>query len=131
MKYIVNIVILFVSIPSFSRSYSKSWKEINYAGDTTVAHELDIYLPNVDQESYPAVIIIYGSAFFGNNMKHMAFKNVGNPLLEGGFAVVAINHRSSRDTIFSAQIHDVKAAIRFIKVVLLMPWLIGLVLLIS
>jgi acetyl esterase/lipase len=29
--------------------------------------------------------------------------------------VVAVNHRSSRDTIFPAQIHDIKAAIRFVR----------------
>jgi acetyl esterase/lipase len=48
-------------------------------------------------------------------MKHIAFKTLGEPLLEGGFAVVAINHRSSREAVFPAQVHDVKAAIRFIR----------------
>jgi acetyl esterase/lipase len=37
------------------------------------------------------------------------------PLLDTGFAVVSINHRSSSDAIFPAQIHDVKASVRFIR----------------
>jgi acetyl esterase/lipase len=48
-------------------------------------------------------------------MKHIAFETLGAPLLHAGFAVIAINHRSSREAIFPAQIHDVKAAIRFIR----------------
>ena len=42
-------------------------------------------------------------------------KSLIQPLLNSGFAVVSINHRSSTDAIFPAQIHDVKAAIRFIR----------------
>jgi len=115
MKYLLNIIVLFASVPSFSQNFSKSWKDINYAGDTTVAHQMDIYLPKEAKDKNPAVILIYGSAFYGNNMKHIAFQTLGTPLLEGRFAVIAINHRSSRDKIFPAQIHDVKAAIRFIR----------------
>jgi acetyl esterase/lipase len=115
MRYLLSILILFTSIPSFSQNFTKSWKDINYSGDTTVAHQMDIYLPKEAKDKNPAVILIYGSAFFGNNMKHIAFQTLGRPLLEGGFAVIAINHRSSRDKIFPAQIHDVKTAIRFIR----------------
>lgn len=95
--------------------YSDSWKDLDYAGDSLVSHRMDIYLPSGEQASYPAVVIIYGSAFFGNDMKQNAFDVLGEPLLKSGFAVVAVNHRSSRDTLFPAQIHDIKAAVRFIR----------------
>jgi acetyl esterase/lipase len=42
-------------------------------------------------------------------------KNLVVPLLNAGFAVISINHRSSSDAIFPAQIHDVKAAIRYVR----------------
>ena len=45
----------------------------------------------------------------------MAFMSVGKPLLDAGYAVASINHRSSGDAKFPAQIHDVKAAIRFLR----------------
>lgn len=117
MKFlpIFSLFILLISTSGFCHEFSKSWKDINYAGDTTVSHRMDIYLPIAVKDKYPVIILIYGSAFFGNNMKHVAFERLGKPLLEGGFAVVSINHRSSREAIFPAQIHDVKAAIRFIR----------------
>lgn len=113
------IVILFFTILSSAQCtaprYSNVWKDLNYAGDTLVSHRMDIYLPDNNQESYPAVVIIYGSAFFSDDMKQVAFKTLGEPLLKCGIAVVAVNHRSSRDTIFPAQIQDIKAAVRFIR----------------
>ena len=95
--------------------YSKNWKNVNYADDTLVSHRLDIYLPKVSKPHYPAVLIVYGSAFFGDDMKQDAYNALGAPLLNSGFAVVTVNHRSSRDAIFPAQIQDLKAAVRFIR----------------
>lgn len=114
-----EIVFLFftflISTQCTNQKYSKSWEDLNYAGDTLVSHRMDVFLPEISQASYPAVVIVYGSAFFGDDMKQVAFKTLGEPLLKCGFAVVAVNHRSSRDTIFPAQIQDIKAAIRFIR----------------
>lgn len=95
---------------------SKHWLDINYANDKQIGHRLDIHLPNIDQENYPVVVCIYGSAWFSNNAKSTVFSNgLGQVLLDNGFAVVSINHRSSKEAIFPAQIQDVKAAIRFIR----------------
>jgi acetyl esterase/lipase len=77
---------------------------------------LDIHLPKNGSAPFPVVIMIYGSAFFSNSSKGVVFNDgLGQSLLANGFAVVSINHRSSRDAIFPAQIQDVKAAIRFVR----------------
>lgn len=95
---------------------SRHWLDLDYVGDGHIGHRLDIHLPSVVKEKYPTVICIYGSAWFSNNMKSAAYRRgIGQYLLSNGFAVVTINHRSSRDDVFPAQIHDVKAAIRFIR----------------
>jgi acetyl esterase/lipase len=94
--------------------YSKRWKDINYASDTKTYHNLDIYLPKVENPAYPAVVVVYGSAWFGNNLKESVIGNLGEPLLKAGYAVIAPNHRSSKDAKFPAQINDIKAAIRFV-----------------
>ena len=91
------------------------WKDVNYAGDDLEAHRMDIYLPKTGQANYKVVIAIYGSAWFANNMKGMTYMSLGKPLTDADFAVVSINHRSSADAKFPAQIHDVKAAIRFVR----------------
>jgi acetyl esterase/lipase len=107
-----SIILLGTSI---AQDYSTSWKDINYAEDTMVYHKLDIYLPKQQKPSYPVVISIYGSAWFANNAKGADLKILGKSLLDAGFAVVTPNHRSSRDARFPAQIHDIKAVIRFVR----------------
>ena len=42
-----------------------------------VYHRLDIYLPQTEKQTYPVVIVIYGSAWFSNNLKEMAFSSLG------------------------------------------------------
>jgi acetyl esterase/lipase len=96
-------------------AYSTSWTNVNYASDSLESHNLDIYLPKEQKTAYKAVIIIYGSAWFANNAKAMASASIGTPLLNAGFAVISINHRSSMEAIWPAQIQDVKAAIRYVR----------------
>ena len=94
----------------------QQFKDINYASDSEVYHNLDIYLPKEQKSSYPVVIHIYGSAWFSNNSKGMAnLDSIGQALLDAGYAVVAPNHRSSADAKFPAQINDIKAVIRFVR----------------
>ncbi|MEJ2048937.1 MAG: prolyl oligopeptidase family serine peptidase [Calditrichota bacterium] len=78
-------------------------------------HRLDIYLPEVEKPAYPAVILIYGSAWSSNNSKGIDLPTLGKALLDSGFAVVTPNHRSSMDAKYPAQINDIKAVIRFIR----------------
>ena len=94
----------------------QQFKDINYASDSEVYHNLDIYLPKEQKSSYPVVIHIYGSAWFSNNSKGMAnLDSIGQALLDAGYAVVVPNHRSSADAKFPAQINDIKAVIRFVR----------------
>ena len=95
--------------------YSKEWKNLNYAGDTLTSHLLDIYLPSAKKESYPVVILIYGSAWWSDDLKGNDMNTIGKILLDSGFAVVTPNHRSSKNFKYPSQLHDIKAAIRFIK----------------
>lgn len=95
---------------------SERFADIDYVGDGQVYHKLDIYLPKVEKESYPVAVHIYGSAWFSNNSKGMAdLGTIVNALLDAGYAVVTPNHRSSIDAKFPAQIHDIKAVVRFIR----------------
>jgi len=117
MKRILICVILAVCgfVTCYGQISDCRWLNLNYAGDEKEYHNLDIYLPGLDKPAYKAIIVIYGSAWFGNNMKQFAFNTFGEQLLESGFAVIAINHRASSDAPYPAQINDVKAAIRFIR----------------
>ena len=103
-------------VPQVKLETSQEWKDVNYAGDDQAYHTCDIYLPKKEQASYPVVIHIYGSAWFSNNSKGMAdLGTIVKVLLEAGYAVVCPNHRSSMDAKWPAQIHDIKAVIRFVR----------------
>ena len=96
--------------------YSQKFADVNNVGDGLAYHTLDIYLPKVEKISYPVVVHIYGSAWFSNSSKGMADLNtICAALLDAGYAVVTPNHRASTDALYPAQIHDIKAVIRFIR----------------
>ena len=102
--------------PQVKLETSQEWKDVNYAGDDQAYHTCDIYLPKKEQASYPVVIHIYGSAWFSNSSKGMAdLGTIVKSLLDAGFAVVCPNHRSSMDAKWPAQIHDIRAVIRFVR----------------
>jgi len=117
MKRLSTLTVIFslLCISCFGQQFSRNWKDLNYAEDTMKYHRLDIYLPDIKKQTYPVVIMVYGSAWFANNLKGAEMKTIGKALLEKGFAVVTPNHRSSKDAIFPAQINDMKAVIRFIR----------------
>ena len=95
---------------------SQQWKDVDYAGDGQPYHTCDIYLPKEKRDSYPVVIHIYGSAWFNNNGKGAAdLGTIVKTLLAAGYAVVCPNHRSSADAKWPAQLHDIRAAIRFVR----------------
>lgn len=103
-------------LPEIKMEYSKKYSDVNYAGDGEIFHNMDIYLPKEEKESYPVVVHIYGSAWFSNNSKGMAdLGTICQALLDAGYAVVTPNHRSSSDAKFPAQINDIKAVIRYIR----------------
>ena len=116
-KFMMAAMLLCLTIGAAAQKAENTatFKDVNYAGDNLEAHRLDIYLPKVQREKYKVVVIIYGSAWFANNAKLAAYMQIGKALTDAGFAVVSINHRSSGDAKFPAQIHDVKAALRFIR----------------
>ena len=110
-----SIITAFSIVTSYGQNSESQFLNLNYASDNKEYHNLDIYLPTTQKPTYKAIVVIYGSAWFGNNMKQSVLEPLGKKLLESGFAVIAINHRSSFDAAYPAQINDVKAAIRFVR----------------
>ena len=90
--------------------------DVNYVGDGKTYHTLDIYIPKQAKESYPVVIHTYGSAWSMNNMKGSAdLSTICAAYAKAGYAVVTPNHRSAEDGKYPAQLHDIKAVVRFVR----------------
>ena len=85
--------------PQANLETSQEWKDVNYAGDDQAFHTCDIYLPKKEAASYPAADL----------------GTIVDALLKAGYAVVCPNHRSSMDAKWPAQIHDIRAVIRFVR----------------
>ena len=77
-------------------------------------HLLDLYLPASAKSLVPVVIYTAGSAWFADTGKDPAGWIVA-PLNQAGFAVAGVSVRSSAQAQFPAQLHDIKAAIRWLR----------------
>lgn len=93
-------------------SIGQKWLDVPYA-NISPAQKLDIYLPGSGKAPFPAIIYIHGGGFRrGDKAKDLPLSLVA---LKRGYALISINYRLSTDAKFPAQVHDVKAAVRFIK----------------
>jgi acetyl esterase/lipase len=76
-------------------------------------HTLDLYLPDGDGP-WPLLIACGGSAFLDDGGSYYAAE-LAPWFTEAGFAVAGVCTRSSGQARFPAQVHDVKAAIRWLR----------------
>src|SRR5690606_28277194 len=84
-------------------------KDIVYAtiGDRKLL--MDLYLPSNKKDPY-LIIWIHGGAWSSGTKEEPPLG-----LLKAGYALASVEYRLSGDAIFPAQIHDLKAAVRFIR----------------
>ena len=87
--------------------------DVAYAG-ASPAQKLDLYLPNEGDGPFPVIVHIHGGAFRSGDKADGQLTPVLQAL-DRGYAVASINYRLSGEAIFPAQIHDVKAAIRWLR----------------
>jgi len=91
----------------------RKYLDIAYA-DLSPAQKLDIYLPDEGEGPFPVIVSIHGGAFMGGDKADVQVL----PMLEGlkrGYAVAAVNYRLSWEAKFPALVHDVRAAVRWIR----------------
>jgi acetyl esterase/lipase len=130
MKKMVMVAGLLMAVSAFAQGFggfggpqgggsvpdADKTADVNYVGDGKTYHTLDIYIPKEAKESYPVVIHTYGSAWSMNNMKGSAdLSTICAAYVKAGYAVVTPNHRSASDAIYPAQLHDIKAVVRFVR----------------
>ena len=77
--------------------------------------KLDIYKPVETITSLPVIVFIHGGAWRVGDKESVSFGLPYNEMVEQGYVFVSINYRLSDEATFPAQIHDCKAAIRWIR----------------
>jgi acetyl esterase/lipase len=84
--------------------------DIEYARAGDLSLKLDLYIPD-RKARMPLVLWVHGGAWRSGSKKSMPLgKFVGE-----GYAVASVDYRLSTQAKFPAQVHDIKAAIRFLR----------------
>jgi len=99
--------------PADTDHIKRKFLDICYASQSP-AQKLDIYLPDEGEGPFQVIAVIHGGAFMGGDKADIQVL----PMLEGlkrGYAVVAVNYRLSGEAKFPALVHDVKAAMRWMR----------------
>src|SRR5215510_4484036 len=85
-------------------------RDIEYARAGELALKLDLHVPRAKPRP-PLIVWVHGGAWRSGSKKDMPLAK----LVEEGYAVVSVDYRLSTQAKFPAQVHDIKAAIRFMR----------------
>lgn len=86
-------------------------RDIVYGSEAPNSQNLDLYVPKNADKPLPLVVWIHGGGFVGGNKRPTPAVR----LLGQGFAVASIEYRFLDKAPFPAQVHDCKAAIRWLR----------------
>lgn len=85
-------------------------RDVEYARVGEQALKLDLHLP-VKKARSPLIVWVHGGAWRSGSKTDMPL----GPMVEEGYAVASVDYRLSTQAKFPAQIHDIKAAVRFVR----------------
>ncbi len=86
------------------------FKDVAYVAGGHEMQRLDIYLPR-DSGPHPLIVWVHGGAWRAGTKQDMPLGG----LIARGFAVASVDYRLSTVAPMPAQMHDIKAAIRFLR----------------
>ncbi len=88
----------------------------SYAGNDNPKQQVDVYLPKVrtDDKPLPVVVFIHGGGWSGGDRKSYVAQAL-YLVSSGKYAAVAVGYRLSAEVKWPNQIHDCKAAVRYIR----------------
>ena len=91
----------------------RQYNNLSY-GSVSKTQTLNVYLPNDGPPPYPTIIVVHGGGFMMGNATSRELTDMFTAH-ERGYAIASINYRLSGEATFPAAVHDVRAAVRFLK----------------
>ena len=85
--------------------------EIEFARVGERSLKLDLYLPDAEVKNPPLIVYVHGGAWRAGSRDKVPV----TALVDAGFAIASVDYRLSPEAVFPAQVHDIKAAIRFLR----------------
>lgn len=83
--------------------------DIEYARVGDLSLKLDLHRPAMPKP--PLIVYVHGGAWRAGSKSDVPIA----ALMEEGFAIASVDYRLSTQAVFPAQVHDIKAAIRFLR----------------
>jgi acetyl esterase/lipase len=107
------LVLALLALPAFAteKHAVKKIDDIAYATADSHPLKLDLYIPVDTKTPPPLVVYVHGGAWRNGSKAKPSIE----PFAGDGFAIASIDYRLSPAARFPAQIHDIKAAIRFLR----------------
>ena len=102
-------LLLLLALASAAVAAESVRRDIEYARIGEHALKLDLHFPKAANP--PLVVYVHGGAWRRGSKSDMPIVK----LLNHGFAIASVDYRLSTQAVFPAQIHDIKAAIRFLR----------------
>lgn len=110
MKNFLTIFIFaFCTLQSYAQNDIEISKDIIYAEADGKKLQLDIYIPKAQKEPY-LIVWVHGGAWNTGSKE-----NPPLGLLPFGYALASVDFHASTEKPFPADVHDIKAAIRFLR----------------
>jgi len=88
-----------------------SIRDLEFARVGERSLKLNLYLPHRRNARVPLIVWVHGGAWRSGSREDMPL----GKLVADGYAVASVDYRLSTEAKFPAQIHDLKAAIRFLR----------------
>ncbi len=112
LKFAMSIVLLVLLNVRVSAVENPTTRDIVYgmAGDVSLL--LDFYEPTQSRAERPLIIWVHGGAWRSGSKADVPIVR----LRDQGFAIASVDYRLSPVAKFPAQIHDIKTAIRYLRV---------------
>jgi acetyl esterase/lipase len=108
--YLAGIALCCVVLGAAEPTAFRKIADISYAEAGGHKLLLDLYLPDSTRRP-PLVVYVHGGGWRSGSRSGMPL----TALVESGFAIASVDYRLSPVAPFPAQIHDIKAAIRFLR----------------
>lgn len=92
-----------------SAALADTLADIEYARVGETSLKLDLHRPQGDNP--PLIVYVHGGGWRAGSKEDVPIAD----LYDKGFAIASVDYRLSTQAVFPAQVHDIKAAIRFLR----------------
>jgi len=103
MKFLCSLILLTTA------TLADTQADIEYAKVGELSLKLDLHRPQT--ENPPLIVYVHGGGWRAGSKQDVPI----GKLLDKGFAIASVDYRLSPQAAFPAQVHDIKAAIRFLR----------------